>query len=69
MEPSPQSFKLFKRFLKIIALVYIYQLTKFGDLMSCGSKDTVKSDLVSCTNTHHDVTDFVNLGIVENTKS
>ena len=40
---QPQSSKLFKRFLKIIALVYIYQLTKFGDLISCGSKDTVKS--------------------------
>ena len=23
----------------MIALVYIYQLTKFGNLMSCGSKD------------------------------
>ena len=39
----PQFSKLFKRFLKIIALVYIYQLTKFGDLMSCGSKDIVKN--------------------------
>ena len=39
----PQSSKLFKRFLKIIALTYIYQLTKFGDLMSCGSKDIVKN--------------------------
>ena len=27
-----------------------------------------KVHLVSCTNTHHDVTDFVNLGIVKNTK-
>ena len=35
---EPQSSKLFKRFLKIIALVYIYQLTKFGSLMICGSK-------------------------------
>ena len=25
--------------------------------------------LVSCTNTHHDVTDFVDLGMVKNTKS
>ena len=39
----PQSSKLFKRLLKIIALAYIYQLTKCGDLMSCGSKDTVKN--------------------------
>ena len=48
-----------------MALAYIYQLTKFGDLMSCGSKE----HFVSCTNTHHDVTDFVNLGIVKNTKT
>ena len=26
-----------------IALAYIYQLTKFADLMSCGSKDMVKN--------------------------
>ena len=32
-----------KRFLKIIALVYIYQLAKFDDLMSCGSKDVLKN--------------------------
>ena len=25
--------------------------------------------LVSCTNTHHDVTDFVDHGMVENTKT
>ena len=25
--------------------------------------------LVSCTNTYHDVTDFVDLGMVKNTKS
>ena len=29
---QPQSSKLFKRILKIIALAYIYQLTNFGDL-------------------------------------
>ena len=28
-----------------------------------------KMHLVSCTNTHHDVTDFVDLGIVKNTKT
>ena len=41
---------LFKRFLKIIALVRIYQLAKFGDLISCG------------TTNHNDVTDLVNQG-------
>ena len=28
-----------------------------------------KMHLVSCTNTHHDVTDFVDLGMVKNTKT
>ena len=35
-----------ERFLKIIALVYIYQLTKFGYLMSCGSKECTLSHLL-----------------------
>ena len=39
----PQSSKLFKRLLKIIALAYIYQLARFGDFMSCGSKDIFKN--------------------------
>ena len=38
-----QSSKLLKRFLKIIALDYIYQLAKFGGLMSCDSKDMFKN--------------------------
>ena len=48
LELSPQSSKLLKRFLKIIALVYIYQLVKFGDLTSCGSKNIFKN--VPCLN-------------------
>ena len=40
---SPQSSLLFKRFKKNIALAYIYQLNKFGGLMSCGSKDIFKN--------------------------
>ena len=40
---SPKSLKLFKKLLKIIALAYIYQLAKFGDLMSYGSKDILKN--------------------------
>ena len=39
----PQSSILLKRFLKIIALVYIHQLAKFGDLTSCDSKDIFKN--------------------------
>ena len=38
-----QSPKLFKKFLKIIVLVYIYQLAMFGNLMSCGSKNILKN--------------------------
>ena len=60
--------KLFKRFLKVIALAYIYQLAKFGGLMSCGSKDP-KMHPVSCTTTHHDITDLINHGMVKNTKT
>ena len=41
MEPQPS--KLLKSFLKTIALVYIYQLAKFGDLMSFGLKDIFKN--------------------------
>ena len=52
--------------MKIIALIYIYQLDKFGDLMS--SKDYSEMHPVSCTKIHHDVTDLVNQGMVENTK-
>ena len=64
-----QSSKLFKRLLEIIALVYIYQLAKFGYLMRCGSKDTFKMHPVSCTNIHHGITDLVNQGMTENTES
>ena len=39
----PQSSKLFKRLLKIIALAYIYELAKFGDFVSCASKDMFKN--------------------------
>ena len=38
-----QSSKLFRRYLKIIALAYIYQLAKFGDLISCGSRNMFKN--------------------------
>ena len=40
---KPHSSKSFKTFLKIIILVYIYQLANFGDLMSCSSKDIFKN--------------------------
>ena len=37
--------------------------------MSCGSKDILENAPVSCTNTHHDVMDLINHGMVENTKT
>ena len=52
---KPQSSKLFKRFLKINVLVYIYQLVMFVYLMSCGY-------------IHHDM-GLVNQEMVENTKT
>ena len=58
---------MFKRLLKIIILAYIYQLAKFDDFMTCGSKDILH--LISCTNTHCDVTDLVNHEMVKNTKT
>ena len=45
----------------VIALVNIYQLAKFGEIMSFGSKDIFKN-AVLYTNTNHDVTDLVNMG-------
>ena len=47
----------------------IYQSTKFGGLMSCGSKDIFKMHPISCTNTYHDVTDLVNHEMTGNTKT
>ena len=38
-----QPSKLFTRFQNIIVLDYVYQLAKFGDFMSCGSKDIFKN--------------------------
>ena len=56
---------MFIKFPKAIALVYIYQLAKFGDSMSLCSEDVFKMVPVSCTNTHHDITDLVNHGMVK----
>ena len=43
-------------------------MTNFGRLLSCGSKEK-KMHSVSCTNTHHDVTDLVNHGMVKYLKT
>ena len=37
--------------------------------MSAGAKDIFKNESVSCTNTHHDVTDLVNHAMVKNTEA
>ena len=66
---QPQSSKMFRRFLKIIFPVCICNLAKFGDLMTCGSNIMYSNThLVSCTNTHHDVTDLVNHRMIKNAK-
>ena len=62
--PAP---KLFKSFQENNVLNYIYPLIKFSGLMSCGSKDIFKN--VSCTDTHHDITDLVKHPMVKNTKT
>ena len=50
-------------------LANIYQLTKSGGLMKCGSKYIFKSACpASFTNAHDDVTDMVNYGIIKNTQ-
>ena len=46
----PQSLKLLKGFLNIIAVLYIYQFPKFGDLMSCVSKDIKKQCRIQTQN-------------------
>ena len=62
-----QSSKSFKTFHENIALACIYQLTKFGGLVVF--KRYIWMHPVSCANTHHDVTDLVNYGMVKNTKT
>ena len=58
----PQFSTLFKRFLKIIALVYISQLAKSG-------KFWFQRYIQKCTLSHYDLTASVNHGIVKNTKT
>ena len=49
---------------------YIYQSAKYGDLMSCVSKDIFKKmHPIWWTNTHHNTPDLVNHEMVKNTKT
>ena len=52
-----------------MALVYIYQLAKFGDLIELWFKRYIQKCTVSCANTHYGLTDLVNHGKVKNTKT
>ena len=60
---------MFKRLLTIISLAYIYQLAKFGDFMSWGSKYVFKNVPCLMYDTHRDVRDSANHGMVKNTKN
>ena len=42
---------------------------QFGDIVNCGSEDIFKNASCLMHNTHHDVKDLVNHGIVKNTKT
>ena len=67
--PGKTVLKIAQKIPKNYCLFYIYQLVKFGNLMSCGSKDKFKHiHPVLCTNTHRDVTDLDNHGMVKNSK-
>ena len=48
-----------------VTLAYIYQLVKFGDLISLVQKIYRKMHSVSCTNTHHGIIDMVNQAMVK----
>ena len=45
------------------------QILVYNIICSCSSKDIQKMHSVLFTNTHHDVTDFVNYRMVKNTKT
>ena len=48
----------------------LYLSDQVSNLISCGSKDIYSKMLfVSCTNTHHAVTDLVNHEMAKNTKT
>ena len=47
----------------------MYQLAKFGYLMSYGLKDISKNAPCICTNIHHDVTYLVKYCMIKNTKT
>ena len=58
--------QIVERFPENTNFAYICQLTKFGALMHCGSKDYSKMHPALYTNTHHDVKDLENHKMVKN---
>ena len=67
LEPSPRPLNHSKDFRTILPSFTSINCM-FGTLMSCGSKDMLKRYIVSCTNTHHDITDLAKHQLVEDTK-
>ena len=61
--------QIVQKILKSIALAYIYQLARYGGLMSCGSKDIFKNAPNLRYNSHHDFTDLADEEMVKNTKT
>ena len=60
--PSPQNFSKDPE----NYCLWLYHLAKCVDLWFVGQKIYSNMHPVSCANTHHDVTDLVNHGIVKN---
>ena len=69
LEPSPSLSNCSKDSRKLLPLLISYQLAKFDDFLSCGSKDILKNLPCLITNTHCDVTNSLNHGMVKNTKT
>ena len=69
LEPSPSPPNCSKDSWKSMLLLISISWTSLVTYWVVVQKIHSKVYLVSCTNTHHDVTGFVNLGIVKNTKT
>ena len=66
---GPGTFQIIQKIVQIIALVYyIYQLNKFGTLIELWFntfKTAPSSPFSPFSNTHHEVTDLANSGMVK----
>ena len=68
MEPSPSSPNCWKDYWKLLPLLVSINWPSLVTSWVVVQKIYSKMYLVSCTNTHHDITDSVNHGMVQNTK-